>query len=757
MAALLLLVLVLPFLVAPLRRRLVSRPLMKRLAGVLPRISDTEREALEAGTVWLDGELFSGAPRWRQLLALSLPSLTSREEAFLKGPVEELCRLTDPWETTRRGDLSSEVWQFLKDQGFFGMIIPRDYGGLGLSALAHSAVVSRLGSRSVALAVTVMVPNSLGPAELLLHYGTEEQKSHYLPRLASGEEIPCFALTEPEAGSDAAGLKSEGVICRGCYRGRHQLGMRLNWNKRYTTLGPVATVIGRAFRLKDPDHLLGEKEDLGMTCALIPADLPGIEIGRRHDPLGIPFYNGPTRGRDVFVPLQAIIGGVAMAGQGWRMLMQSLAAGRSISLPSLASGAAQLCVRVSGAYASIREQFGLPIGRFEGIQEPLARMGGHAYLMNAARRLTAAAVDQGERPSVLSAAVKCSLTELMRDVVNDAMDIAGGAGIVRGPRNCLAEVYTAIPIGITVEGANILTRSLIIFGQGILRCHPFAREGIDALVDRDLRRFDRALLRHLGFVLGNAARSWAQGLTGGRLSRRPTTGEVGRLFQHLGRMSAAFALLADAALLILGGDLKRREKLSGRLADALTWLYLASATLKKFIDDGRPVRDRAAMKWAVMDALHRIQTALAGFLDNLPTRGTARVLDLLVFPLGRTFRPPDDGLGGTVARELLDGRDLYHALTGEIYLPRNDERGLGGMETALRQVVPARPLERRLRQAVEQGRLEARPAGDLLDRAVATGWLTPHEAGLVHAARKARLESICVDSMEPRLTACRQP
>ncbi len=474
--------------------------------------------------------------------------------------------MVNEWEVFQAGDLPPEVWDFIARHRFFGMIIPEEYGGLEFSAAAHSAVVTKLASRSATVAVTVMVPNSLGPAELILHYGTEEQKRQYLPRLASGEDIPCFALTGPEAGSDAAATQSVGIVCRGTYLGEEVLGMRLNWRKRYITLGPVATLIGLAFRLRDPDGLLGGEEDLGITCALIPADLPGIEIGARHDPMGVPIHNGPTCGYDVFVPLDFIIGGRERAGQGWRMLMESLAAGRSISLPSLAGASAELAARVVGAYATVREQFDTPIGRFEGIEEPLARIGGLTYVMNAARTLTAGAVDAGERPSVLSAIVKAYLTEAMRQVVNDAMDIRAGAAICRGPRNILANAYQAVPIGITVEGANILTRSMIIYGQGAIRSHPYVQEEMRAVAERDVARFDRAFFGHVGHVVSNAVRAVLLGLTNGRLVRPPVRGKVKRFFGQLTRMSAAFTLISDAAMATLGGQLKRREKISGRLA-----------------------------------------------------------------------------------------------------------------------------------------------------------------------------------------------
>lgn len=637
-----------------LRSRLVTAWLMPRIAKILPQLGETERIALEAGTVWWDGELFSGRPRWRRLLDFPVPDLTEKERVFLEGPVDELCAMIDEWKVQQAGDLPEAVWDFIRRERLFGMIIPEEFGGLGLSAQAHSAVITKLASRSLTAAVTVMVPNSLGPAELLLHYGTEEQKGHYLPRLARGEEIPCFALTEPSAGSDAAATESQGVVCRDSHDGRDVLGMRLNWRKRYITLGPVATVLGLAFRLRDPEGLLGDHEDLGITCALIPADLPGIEIGKRHDPLGVPFQNGPNEGREVFVPLDCIIGGPSMAGQGWRMLMESLAAGRSISLPSVSVGGAELCARVVSAYGMVREQFDTPIGRFEGVQEPLARIAGLTYVMNAARHLTAAAVDAGEKPAVLSAIVKAYSTDGLRTVADDAMDVRAGAAIMRGPRNVLARVHASVPIGITVEGSNILTRSMIIFGQGALRCHPYAHEEIAAAQAGDLERFDRAFFGHLGFVASNVARSLLLGLTLGRLERSPTDGPVAHVFGRLSHMSAAFALLADAAIGTLGGRLKRLEKLSGRFADALAWMYLASATLKRFHDSDQPAREEPIVRWACAHALAEIEGALKGILDNLPARPVAWLLRPLIFPLGARCRGADDELGGRAARALLD-------------------------------------------------------------------------------------------------------
>jgi acyl-CoA dehydrogenase len=681
-----------------LRQRLVTARVMPIVAGLLPRLGETERVALESGTVWWDGELFSGRPDWRQLLAFSPRQLSPAEQAFLDGPVEELCAMLDDWEISQRGDLPEEVWAFLRRHRFFGMIIPEEHGGLGFSAIAHSAVVTKLA-----------VPNSLGPGELLLHDGTDEQKRHYLPRLARGEEVPCFALTGPEAGSDAAATESVGIVCRGEFEGEEVLGMRLQWRKRYITLGPISTVIGLAFKLRDPDHLIGDEEDLGITCALIPANLPGIEIGSRHDPLGVPFQNGPNEGRDVFVPLDFIIGGRERAGDGWRMLMESLAAGRSISLPALSVGGAQLAARVVSAYGMVREQFDTPIGRFEGVEEPLARIGGLTYMMGAARTLTAGAVDAGEKPAVLSAVVKAYLTEGMRAVVTDAMDIRAGAAICRGPRNILARAHVAAPIGITVEGSNILTRSMIIYGQGAIRCHPFAFEEIEAVAAGDRERFDRAFFGHVNFVFSTAARALVQGLCGGRLARPPEAGSAAPWLGRLARASAAFALVSDACMATLGGKLKRREKITGRLADVLAWMYLASATLKRFCDAGRPERERAFAEWACAHALFQCQQALGGVLDNLPNRAAAWALRPLVFPLGRRQRPPSDAQGAAVARALLDDPAARDALTADIYRPSAQEPGLGRLEAALEKAVAALAVEAKIREAVRAGRLDREP------------------------------------------------
>ncbi len=732
-----------------IRRPLVSAPVMRLVRAILPTMGDTERIALEAGTVWWDGDLFSGNPDWRKLLDFQPQALSERERAFLDGPVEELCRMVDDWRINQDRDLSPEVWDFLKRERFFGMIVPEEYGGLGFSAIGHSAVVVKISSRSVTAAVTVMVPNCLGPAELLLHYGTDEQKKYYLPRLARGEEVPCFALTEPHAGSDAASGRSSGVVCRGTYEGKDVLGIRLNWNKRYITLAPVATVIGLAFRLFDPDGLLGGEEDIGITCALIPRDVPGIQIGNRHDPMGVPFQNGPIVGTDVFVPVDFIIGGQDGAGQGWKMLMDSLAAGRSVSLPSLSVAAVELAARATGAYATVREQFNLPIGRFEGVEEPLARIAGHAYLMNAARVLTCAAVDAGEKPAVLSAVVKAYLTEGMRKSVIDAMDIMAGAAICSGPRNIMSRIYVSAPIGITVEGANILTRSLIIFGQGSIRCHPFVHAEMQAVASSDLKGFDKAFFGHVGFVFRNAVRAFMLVLTGGRLAPVPSGEPMAGYFRALTRYSAAFALITDVALATLGGALKRREKISGRRADALAWLYLGSATLKRFHDDGRPAADVALLKWSCDLALWNIQEALLGVLDNLPSRLAVLMVRFLVFPLGARRRPPDDELGAQVARGLLDGDEMRLRLTPDIFIPDASEDGLGRLDAALGLVVGAKDTNAKVMDAVRAGTLEREPRDTLIERAAAQGILNTEERISLQAAEVARDDVIQVDQFDP--------
>jgi acyl-CoA dehydrogenase len=741
-------------LIAPLRRVLLSDPLLGWFRRVLPAVSQTEQEALDAGTVWWDGELFSGRPDWGKLLSFPKPVLTAEEQAFVDGPVEELCRMCDDWQISYElNDLPPEVWRFIKDRGFLGMIIPKRYGGLGFSALAHSEVVMKLASRNPTACVTVMVPNSLGPAELLLHYGTEEQKTYYLPRLAAGLEMPCFALTGPEAGSDAGAIPDSGIVCKGRHEGKDVLGIRVTWEKRYITLGPVATILGLAFKLYDPDHLIGAEADIGITVALIPTSHPGVSIGRRHVPLNGSFMNGPNSGKDVFIPMDWVVGGQPYVGQGWRMLMECLAAGRAISLPSSTTGGSKTAVRTTGAYSRVRSQFRVPIGRFEGVEEALARMGGNLYLMEAARVTTAGAVDLGEKPSVISAIVKYHGTERARQVINDAMDVHGGKGICLGPNNYLGRGYQQIPVSITVEGANILTRSMIIFGQGAIRCHPYVLKEIAATKETDAAAatdaFDRAVWGHASFLASNVVRSLWLALTGARLSPVPGAAETRGQLRRLSRLSASFALVADVAMLFLGGDLKRREKISGRLGDILSYLYLASCTLKRWHDDGRQQTDLPLLQWAVQDAEHRIQEAFYGLFENFPVRPAGWVLRLLVFPFGRTFRAPDDALGHRVARLLMEDSPARDRLTAGMFIHRHEADPVGRLELALQRVAEAEAIEAKVRSAVRSGAVRGFATGERIATAVQLGVITAAEAETLKRYDELRCACIMVDDFPP--------
>ncbi len=739
---------------SPLRRFLFTRHLLPLFRKALPPLSETEQQALEAGTTWWDAELFSGKPAWEKLRGQPAPHLNSEEQAFLDGPVETLCAMLDEWKINHElRDLPPDVWNFIRGQGFFGMIIPKRYGGLEFSAQAHSAVVMKVASRSITAAVTVMVPNSLGPGQLLLNYGTEEQKSHYLPRLARGEEIPCFALTSAWAGSDAASMRDTGVVCKQEFRGKKTVGIRLNWEKRYITLAPVATVLGLAFKLYDPDRILGDQEERGITLALIPTDTPGIEIGERHWPLDQAFQNGPVRGRDVFIPLDWIIGGADYIGQGWRMLMECLADGRAISLPALSAGAGKVCARAAGAYARIRRQFKVPIGRMEGVGEALARIAGHTYAIDAVRQMTVVAVDGGEKPSVISAVAKYHCTERMRKVVNDAMDVFGGTAIIMGPRNLLARVYEAIPISITVEGANILTRSLIIFGQGVVRCHPYLLAELRAAAMEDetaaLREFDRAIFGHLGFVWSNLVRSLFLGLTGGRLARTPFPGVCGRYAQQIERMSAALALMSDVALAVLGGDLKRRESLSGRLGDVLAQLYIASAAIKRFEAQGRPAEDVPYLHWVCRDALYRSQKSLEGFLRNFPLRGLRPLLRFFVFPVGRPFAPPEDLQMQKLAAAIMEDGESRSRLTQGIYLTTDAEDPLGRIEHAFGKVLAAAAAEEKMRQALKTGMIKAEYGEEAISELLRAKVIDRREAKALRASEQAVWQAIVVDAFEP--------
>lgn len=732
------------------RRTAISKPLFKWFKTVLPPLSDTEQEALDAGTVWWDGELFSGRPDWNKLHSFPKPVLTEEEKAFLDGPVEEVCRMTNEWEvTTDLQDLPANVWEYVRSNGFFGLIIPKQYGGKEFSAYAHSQIAMKLASRSGDLGTTVMVPNSLGPAELLLQFGTDEQKNHYLPRLANGEDVPCFALTSADAGSDAGAMPDRGIVCKGQWQGEEVVGLSVTWEKRYITLGPVATVLGLAFKVFDPDHLLGDKEELGISLALIPTETPGVEIGNRHFPLNAAFMNGPNSGKDVFIPLDYLIGGQEMIGKGWVMLMNALSVGRSISLPAGATGGAKMASMTTGAYARIRNQFGLPIGEFEGIQEVLGRIGGNTYVMNAARTMTAGAVDLGEKPSVLSGVVKYHLTERMRECMNDAMDIHGGKGICMGPKNYLGRAYQAVPISITVEGANILTRNMMIFGQGAIRCHPYVLKEMQATQDenqtRALKRFDSLLFEHIGFALGNASGSLLLGLTSGRLLKTPGNKHTRRYYQQLSRLAASFATLTDVTMLMLGGELKRRERISARLGDILSNLYLASATLKQYQDQGCPEEDLPFMRWGVEDLLAKTEQAMHEIIHNFPDSRVGVLLRVLIFPLGRHMSPPADHVTAEVARRLMTPGAARDRLLDGCYQSEDPDDVTGLVNTALFKVIAAEPLELRIAKAVHKGELKVATGADEIQTAVDAGVVTADDANVIREARVARDAVIAVD------------
>ena len=739
--------------VTSFRREKITAPLLKVYRSILPSISDTEREALEAGSVWWDGELFSGQPDWSKLAAMPAPSLTDDEQAFLNGPTEDLCRMIDDWQITHElADMPPEIWAFIKEHRFFAMIIPKEYGGLEFSASAVAAVLTKLSSRSAVVASTVGVPNSLGPGELLMHYGTQEQKDRYLPGLASGDEIPCFALTGPRAGSDASAIPDTGVVCKGILDGEEIIGIKLNWNKRYITLAPVATVLGLAFKLYDPDHLIGDKDEYGITAALIPTNTDGIEIGRRHFPLNTPFMNGPTRGKDVFVPLDSIIGGVDRAGQGWRMLVEQLAAGRAVVLPSNAAGGAQAATYASGAYTRIRKQFNLPVSRFEGVGEALARMAGRTYITNAAISVTCAAIDQGEQPAVPSAILKYHCTEMGRMVANDAMDVQGGKGIMLGPKNYLGRTYQAIPIAITVEGANILTRSLIIFGQGAIRCHPYVLDEMQAATNDDyeqsLKDFDRHLFGHIGYAFSNAARSFFMALTHARYSDTPKAGQIARFYQHINRYSAAFALASDVSMLVLGGELKRRESLSARLGDVFSSMYLASMVLKHFENQSYPEDDLPLVEWACRSLLYQAQEQLHSFLRNFPNRPVAALLRVLIFPRGRMYSAPSDKLSQKIVDLITHPTDARERLCASIYTTSEPGNPLGLLQDALEAAEAATRLEEKLKEAVRSGIIDAPGPLEKINQAEAASVFTADEAEQLRRLDEQIMALIDVDDFD---------
>lgn len=738
-----------PLRVRSLRYRVFSKPALDFYRSVMPSMSRTEKEALAAGTVGFEGELFSGAPDWQKLLKMPVAVLSSEEKAFLEGPVETLCAMINDWDITHvRADMPPEMWQFLKDNKFFGMMIPKSYGGLAFSAYAHSQVLIKIYGCSPSVATTVSVPNSLGPAELLLHYGTEAQKNYYLPRLARGEEIPCFALTGPDAGSDAGSMPDTGIVCKGLHEGREVIGIRLTFSKRYITLAPVATLVGLAFKLIDPEGLLGGEKDRGITCALIPRNTPGVQIGRRHFPLGVAFQNGPIQGKNIFIPAEWIIGGPAMAGQGWHMLMECLAAGRAISLPSASMGGTKMLVYTTGAYARIRRQFGVSIGQFEGIQDVLARIAGTAYTMDATRTFTAAQIDAGGRPAVASAISKLHVTEMGRRAGNDAMDIHGGKGICLGPRNYIGRAWQSIPVAITVEGANILTRCLIVFGQGAMRCHPWILAELEAAQLDDpakrLQAFDRALTGHMGYSLSNVVRSLLLGLTGGRIARVPG-GRCRKYFRKAARYSAAFAMVADISLLLMGGSLKRRESISARLGDILSQLYMLSAVLKHYGDQGAPQEDFPVVSWAAQTCVYEIEQAFDGIFRNYPSFFWGKVLRFLVFPFGKHAALPSDRLGRKVAALFMAPSSTRTRLAEGTFITQNAGNMMAAVENALLKTIAAEPFFKMIHSAVRKGQLSSFTLAEQAKEAFEKQLLTREGYEALQAADAAREQVINVD------------
>lgn len=742
------------YLAASLRQQLLTKPIYEFFKRVLPPMNRTEMEALEAGDVWWEAELFQGDPDWQEFASYPKPELNEKEQAFLDGETETLCDMINDWDIVQDRDLPEAAWDYIKKAGFLGMIIPEEFGGKGFSALAHSAVVTKLASKSTSAAVTVMVPNSLGPAELLLKYGTDQQRQRYLPGLASGEEIPCFALTSPEAGSDAGAIVDSGIVCMGEYDGKECVGLSLTWNKRYITLAPVATVLGLAFKMYDPDHLLGDDEELGVTVALIPTDHPGVNHGKRHLPMGMAFMNGPTSGENVFIPLEWIIGGVDYAGRGWQMLVDCLSEGRAISLPALGTAVGKVCYRLGGAYAMVREQFNMQIGKFEGIEEALSRIAGYAYQLEAARVMTAGAVDQHVKPSVVSAIAKYHMTENSRKVVQDAMDIHGGRGLILGERNYLAHAYMSTPIAITVEGANILTRNLIIFGQGAIRCHPFIFREMQAAKDSDevqgIATFDSLIFRHIGYTMSNFVRTLSLSLTGGLVTRAPVSGPTARYYRQITRMSSSLALVSDVAMMLLGGGLKRKERLSSRLGDVLSNLYLATAVLKYYRDNENPEADLPSVHWNMQLALYNCQVALKEFFENLPNRPIAWLLRAIVFPFGGPYRLPDDELEHELVQAMFSDNALRDRITQPMYIGKNTTDPAFLLEDAFQQLLATATTRKVIRKAIRTGEIEEGLSSRAqADSAVKLELCSKSAADDFVAAEQARYAAIQVDEFTP--------
>ncbi len=739
--------------ITALRKLLITPHVLKYFQKNLPPISPTEREVLESGGVWWEQELFCGRPDWKKLSAIGVPRLSEAEQAFLHTQVENLCAMLDDWKSVHEEqNFSPEIWDYLKQQGFLGISISKTYDGLGFSALAQSQIVSKIATRSTSAAITVMVPNSLGTGEFLQHYGTDAQKQYYLPRLARGEEIPAFGLTAPEAGSDASGITDKGVVCRGMFAGEEIIGIRLNWNKRYITLAPIATLLGLAFKMYDPEHLLGEREVIGITLCLIPTALPGVEIGLRHNPAGLAFLNGPTRGQDVFVPLDYIIGGVEMRGKGWRMLMEALAGGRGISLPALSTGIAKLCYRMTGAYALIREQFHVPIGQFEGVEESLARMGGLTYLCEATRHFTLCGIYAGAKPALAAAIAKYHLTEMSRTIVNDALDIHGGRGVQSGPRNYLWHLYQTVPICITVEGANLLTRNLIIFGQGAIRSHPFIKHEIAALAVSDpkkrLAQFDKLICQHSGYIVSQFARVLAYGLTGGLfIATHQSDPLLTQYYRQLTRMSTALALSADVVMIMLGGQLKRKERLSARLGDILSQLYLASSVIKYYQDQGKPQEDWPFMQWALEKCLFDIQKAFNGLWDNLAPRWISRILRRIIFPWGsRAYRLPRDSLEQQIASAMMYNSLQRDRLTEHCYVGHGPQDATGLIDSAYHAITAAAAVLSKMQKGLA---IDGIKHGSSLEQKITLaeqrGILSQEEVKLLNEMANQRWNAIQVD------------
>ncbi len=736
----------------PLRRHTLSFVVFKLIKKILPKISETEKTALEAGVTWVEKDLFSGMPRFDKIMQENYPRLSAQEEAFLEGPVNELCKMCNDWQVYKAGELPQEVMQFLKDKGFFGLCVPKAYGGLGFSHFAHSEVIKKLASRSMGLCITVMVPNSLGPAELLLHYGTDAQKNKWLPDLASGAKVPCFALTEPTAGSDAGAIKSEGVLFK---NDQGRVCVRLNWTKRWITLAAISDLLGVAFRLKDPEGLLGRGEDVGITCALVDSKTPGVVLGRRHDPLGVPFYNCPLEGRDVCVDAEtSIIGGLEGAGRGWGMLMESLGAGRGISLPSQSAGAAALGVRVVSAHAFNRRQFGLPIGHFEGVGEALARATSGAYLLEALRRFTAGALDKGIKPPVVTAIAKYFSTEEGRRVFSDIMDVLGGQGISMGPRNLVAMPYKAMPIGVTVEGANIMTRTFMIFGQGALRAHPWTYEEIKACAKGDLKAFDQAFWGHVQHVLRNAMRFKFHFITRGHFAPKGYGGVAGRYFQKLMWVSSLFAIAADKAMVLYGGDLKKRGLLCGRFADLLGAMYMALGVLRRFEFDGKPQSQEQVFKYTMDELFWRMQQAIEGLMANfLPKHlfflKPFAVVWAALCRLNPVGRAPSDVDRRSLAHAVMQGGELRDSVTMGIYRPvyaQDKNEPLALFDEAMRLSVQSWSVEVQVKKLARKHRLgKELSLLEMAQKALDDKHITAEEMELLKRAHALRMEAIKVD------------